>query len=139
MMSLHDRPRKILLAAGAALLALAVAVPWTMSRVSSRGDDTQELLRRAVEDDRAAAVSLVPSKTIPVPVTTSTGEALRAQVTAIESRTGKTVGFAPRLDRPLKDGESATLKMPGGGQVVISATPIGAAPPSNVTPPRSRP
>jgi hypothetical protein len=137
MMPSHVLSRKNGLAAGAAILGLAIALPWALSWLTARSDsEARELLRQA---DLSAGAGVTTGKTTEVTGTTSSGEAIRANMPAIQSRSGRTVGFVPHLRQPLKEGESATLKMPGGGQIVIGPVAAGAAPPSPFTQPGSQP
>jgi hypothetical protein len=140
MTSSHGLSRKNGLAAGAAILGLAIALPWAIFRLTARSDsEARELLRRATEPDPAADAAVRTGKTTEVTGTTSSGEAIRADMTAIQSRSGRTVGFLPHLRQPLKEGESATLKVPGGGHIVIGPAGTGAAPSAPSTQPGSRP
>jgi hypothetical protein len=139
MTTLHDASRNRLFMAIAALVALAatglLAVSWLTAR---REDNSQELLRQAVGTD-AARPRFVTGKTTRVEGTSSSGRVIQGELTTLKSATGRTVGFVPRLQQPLKDGETASLKLPGGGQIVIQGPPPGASFPSTFTPPRSRP
>jgi hypothetical protein len=140
VMTLHDAWRKRLCAAFAALIVLAAVLTWAISRLKAPGQDNpQEMLGQAVESDSAARRRLVVGKTTLVEGRTSSGQAIRANITAVKSATGKTVGFAPRLQQSLKEGETASLDLPGGGQVVIQGPPPGASLPPTLTPGRSRP
>jgi hypothetical protein len=87
----------------------------------------------------SAGPAVTTGKTTTVTGTTSSGEEIRADMTAIRFRSGRTVGFVPRLREPLKEGESATLNVPGGGQIVIGPVPAGAAASSTFTQPGSQP
>jgi hypothetical protein len=66
-------------------------------------------------------------KTIDVEGNTSSGQPIGASFTEIRGKAG-TLGFVPELREPLKPGEPATLKMPGGGSVVIGVAKEGDAP-----------
>jgi hypothetical protein len=140
VMTLHDASRKRLFALFAALIALATTLTWAANWLTARNhDNPHELLRQAVESDTAPLPRLVPGKTTQVEGRTSSGEAIRVNLTAVEFATGKTVGFAPRLQQPLKAGETASLNLPGGGRIVIQGPPPGASLPSSLTPGSSQP
>ncbi|HZW33287.1 MAG TPA: hypothetical protein VFF52_21395 [Isosphaeraceae bacterium] len=141
MMTLHDAWRHRLFTAIAALVALAATVPWAVSWLAARSEDnSQELLRQAVEPDNTAArPRFVTGKTTRVKGTSSSGQVIQGELTALKSATGRTVGFVPRLQQPLKGGETASLKLPGGGHVEIQGPPPGAPVPSTFTPPGSQP
>ena len=141
MTTLHDAWRHRLFAALAALVALAATVPWALSWLTARSeDDSQERLRQAVAPDPAARPRLLSGKTTRAEGTSSSGPVIQADLTDLKSASGRTVGFAPRLQQPLKAGETASLKLPGGGRVEIQAPPPGAPVlPSTSTPPGSQP
>jgi hypothetical protein len=139
-MTLHDASRKRLFALFAALIALAATLTWTAAWLTARNqDNSHELLRQAGESDTAPRPRLVTGKTTQVEGRTSSGETIRVNLTAVKSATGKEVGSALRLQQPLKEGETASLKLPGGGQIVIQGPPPGVSLPSSLTPGRSQP
>jgi hypothetical protein len=134
-MTLHDASRKRLFALFAALIALATTLTWAANWLTARNqDNSHELLRQAGESDTAPRPWLVTGKTTQVEGRTSSGEAIRVNLTAVKSATGKEVGSALRLQQPLKEGETASLKLPGGGQIVIQGPPPGVSLPSSLTP-----
>jgi hypothetical protein len=109
MMTLHDAWRKRLFAAIAALTALAATVPWAVSWLTARREDnSRELLRQALEPDPAGP-RFATGETTRVEAMSSSGEVIQAELAAVKSATGKVVGHAPRLQRPLKAQEVAMV------------------------------
>jgi hypothetical protein len=113
-----DSSRRKWFMAGSVLLLLAIAVPWAISRGGPRGpDDPEELLRRATGSN-SAAVPKPTGKTIKVEGVSSSGAPVHAGFEEVREGSGR-VGYGVHLAEPLKEGETATMKMPGGGTVTI--------------------
>ncbi len=135
MTTLHEASRKRLLAGFAVLLAAAAIATWAAFWLGARGrDDSPDLLRQAVEADDTAARRLVLGKTSTVEGKTSSGQSIPAEMTAVKSASGRTVGYAaPRLKQPLKEGETASISLPGGGRIEIQGPPAGVSLPPPFT------
>lgn len=118
-----DRWRKNIVKAGAAFLILALALTWALSRGANPGDDNpQELLRKAASPEGAVAPKTRISKSFTVQGTSSSGP-MTAEVLKVEEQGGRGGFVLPALAKPLKEGETATLKMPGGGTVLMRVGP----------------
>jgi len=108
------------------VLLLAVAVPLTGAlyrRMSAEADDPEGLLRQALGSSDASQPALATSRSIVVVGENSSGEPVEAGIASVQSKSGRVVGLVPQLKEPLKEGETVTLKLPGGGSIAVGAVP----------------
>lgn len=138
MIDRNDGGRKRWILAAGLVLVLAAGATWVYSRMSARSpDDPQELLRRAGEANGTAALKPV-GKPIAVQGKSSSGATVRAELQKVAAK-GDRGGFVVHLGGGLKEGDPATLKLPGGGELVITQVKDGEAPPAPPPAKRSAP
>jgi hypothetical protein len=115
--------------AGGGVLLVALVGAWAYFQMPPRSaDDPRELLRRAGAADGSGTPKAV-GKPITVEGKTSTGAPFRARIQNV-AKEGDRGGHVVRTDNALAEGESATVKLPGGGNIVITRPKDGqAAPP----------
>lgn len=124
MIERSDDPRKKWPIAGIILMPLVAMLAWALWRAYPRDpDDPRELLRRA-----AAATSEAPGprptgKSIAVGTTSAAGEPVEGQLVELREESGRK-GYGVHLAEPLKEGDSAVMKLPGGGSITVSR-PVG--------------
>lgn len=116
MIELSDRPRRFWFGSGAVLLLLTIVLTWAFSRGAARGpDDPNERLRRAGGSGEIKQVG----GPIAVKAKSSTGAVIGGRMLKVQEKGGRIGYSAPHLERSLKEGESVTVSVPGGGTVVM--------------------
>ncbi|HEV3343309.1 MAG TPA: hypothetical protein VG125_23260 [Pirellulales bacterium] len=120
----------------AIVLLIAGGLIWRVR--STANAEGERLLRRAKETEQAAAANarmkMLPAGNFDATGTTSSGKQLTASFGAIGDGSGRVSGYVPRLDQPLEEGETATLNLPGGGMIIMGASPDGQAAPATKSP-----
>jgi hypothetical protein len=118
------------------VLLIVGGLIWRMR--SAANEEGTRLLRRAKEAERAAAANtktkMLPANTVEATGTTSSGEQITARFGAVGNESGRVTGYAPYLDKPLEEGETATLNTPGGGRIIMGISAEGQAAPATKSP-----
>jgi hypothetical protein len=115
-------------------LLAAICVPLTASRFTAQAEDDPAKLFRKTEAPGAQASSLkiARQKSVVTTATSADGNSVSVQLTPVQNASGATVGFLPSLPA-LKDGEKVTVRVPGGGAMVVGG------PNTDIYPPRAKP
>ena len=122
------------------LLLIGAALGIFMRSHRRSADEPRRLLQQA-KQAAVAEEAKQPARAVRTDADatrqSSPGDASRARLDQITDSSGNPAGYAARLQEPLKEGESAELRLPEGGTVVIGAPSSEAQPFRASSPPHS--
>ncbi len=119
----NSRKRRFLVAGGLVVFGLAAAGAIALL-FPSGPDDAQELLRRAKQAEGQAPKAV--GKSVTAKGKSSTGATVEARVQTYQEPSGRKAHTIRTL-APLKEGETVTVTMPGGGTVEMTRSREGEA------------
>jgi hypothetical protein len=120
----ESRTRTKWILTGAVLVPLAIALTWALFQTSPRSpDDPSELLRRA-STSKNVGEPKPTGKVVELEATSSSGAPVQARMPEFKDKAGN-LGYTVQLREPMKPGEKATFKMPGGGMITIGGPKDG--------------